>query len=430
MKTPSSLFFGIVLSVVVSRSAIGAELPIVPVPRPVQFERPQLRIQLVEATNFVRAEEARRDFNVDGAGLSVAVLDTGLRLTHRDFTNRIVASKNFTTSGAPDDASDRQGHGTNVTGIVAAKAYGPFQGHTGMAPGAGIVALKVLADDGGGNFNDINRALQWVIDHRAEYKISVVNMSLGALTNDTDDAAYATDDIRLKIQQLRAMRVAVVVAAGNAYYQFNQLAQHAGLTEAAQGMGFPASVRETISVGSVYDSVLGQPMPYQSGAIATVTGPGLICPFSQRLHADRSFYCQTDLFAPGAPITSSGNPSDEGESIDSGTSQAAPIVSGIILLVQQFVLNATGNLPEIDDVERWLRDSAVKIRDGDDERDNVPHTNLEFRRIDAVGALSAARRDLTMQMLREGQPASRLETNRQKKDELRLRTIDSRAYDR
>ena len=94
---------------------------VVPVTAPLQKDGPFLP-ELTEVDPLVRAPDARRDFNVGGAGVTVAVLDTGLRSTHVDFAGRVVPGRNFTADGGHDraDVTDRNGHGTNVAGIVCA----------------------------------------------------------------------------------------------------------------------------------------------------------------------------------------------------------------------------------------------------------------------------------------------------------------------
>jgi hypothetical protein len=89
----------------------------IPKPPPtVQFKEPQLGAALVEASRFIRVTDARDAFEVNGKGLTVAVLDTGLRTSHVDFAGRVVAQQNFTSDGPATDASDKDGHGTNVGG--------------------------------------------------------------------------------------------------------------------------------------------------------------------------------------------------------------------------------------------------------------------------------------------------------------------------
>lgn len=223
-------------------------------------------------------------------------------------------------------------------------------------------------------------------------------MSLGDGDNYHTDDGFAADEMRPVLAELRAQNVAVVVAAGNDYFTHNS----------QQGMGYPAIFRDTISVGAVYDFDEG-PFSYSSGAQAFSTAPDRITPFSQRLHPKVSTACRTDIFAPGAPVTSSGISSDQGESIQHGTSQATPVTVGIVLLMQQYFRSRTGHLPNVDKVEGWLRAGGVKIHDGDDEQDNVLHTGLDFIRLDAVKALEAVRRDLQHAALEFGRPLEALE---------------------
>jgi subtilisin family serine protease len=351
---------------------------------PVQFPTRQIRIQDAEVDSLIRVIQARQSFQVTGSGLTVAVLDTGLRTTHVDFVGRVRSQRNFTTDNQGDvnDSSDGNGHGTNVGGIVVANGN-----HVGIAPGAGIVPLKVLSNSGGGSFDAVNQALQWILDNHTTYNITVASMSLGSETNDNDDAQFQQDETLRLIRQLRDLNIPVVVAAGNDYFNFGQ-----------QGMGYPAILHETVSVGAVYDANVG-PFSSQNGARAFSTAADCITPFSQRLHESVNPNTRTDIFAPGAPITSSGIASDVGESVQQGTSQATPVTSGVILLMQEFFLRTTGKMPSLDTLVTCLRNGAVTINDGDDEKDNVPHTGKNFLRIDAMAALDAVRRSMQINLL-------------------------------
>jgi subtilisin family serine protease len=358
---------------------------IIPSPDPpVQFASKQISVEDAEVDTLIRVVQARKSFLVTGKGLTVAVLDTGLRTTHIDFAGRVRAQRNFTgdNGGDPQNASDGNGHGTNVGGIIVANGN-----HVGIAPDAGIVPLKVLSNSGGGTFAQTNQALQWVIDNHTQFNITAASMSLSSETNDADDTPFQGDETLRLIRQLRALDIPVIVAAGNDYFKFKQ-----------QGMGFPAILRETVSVGAVYDSNVG-PFSYQSGAQAFSTSADRITPFSQRLHETANGNTRTDIFAPGAPITSSGIATDVGESIQHGTSQATPVATGVVLLMQEFYLRTTGKLPSVDTLITALRNGGVVINDGDDEQDNVPHTGKSFLRIDAMSALDAVRKLLQINLL-------------------------------
>lgn len=225
--------------------------------------------RLVQVTSLIGATAARRDFLVDGTGLTVAVVDTGLRTTHADFAGKVVAQVNLTedNEGNGANARDGHGHGTNVAGIVC--AHGD---HLGIAPGANVIPIKVLRNSGTGNLQDVEAALSWILDNHARYGITVVNMSLGDSGNYVGPPLVG--EMARLIHELRELRVAVVVAAGNEYPSLQ-----------TQGMGYPAVIPETISVGAVYDSSMGR-VTDNHGGIAYSTGPGRITPFSQRLHAE------------------------------------------------------------------------------------------------------------------------------------------------
>ena len=354
-----------------------------------QFDEPQFTAELPQVRPLIHLQQAHNEFNVDGAGLTVAVLDTGLRTTHVDFLNRVPAQRNFTADNGndPDNASDGDGHGTNVAGITVADGN-----HDGIAPKAAIIPLKVLPNSGGGSFGMVRDALQWVKDNRATHNITVVNMSLGDSGNYTSDN-FGNDAIRNLIRDLRDQRVAVVVAAGNDFFTHDSV----------QGMGYPGIFRETVSVGAVYDANEGG-FTYSSGASAVSSAPDQITPFSQRLHESLNADLRIDIFAPGAPVTSSGINTDVGESVQHGTSQAAPVTSGVILLMQQYHLRETGELPTVDDLEAWLRRGGVPVADDHGPIDNVMNTGKSFVRIDALGALRAIQTHLERRLLETGQP--------------------------
>ena len=330
--------------------------------------------ELSQVRPLIRVEEAWTRFNVRGRELTVAVLDTGLRSAHIDFAGRIPAQANFTSDNGANksDASDGDGHGTNVGGIIVADGD-----HRGIAPAAKIIPVKVLPNEGGAPFSLIRDGLQWVVDNRETHNITVVNLSLGDSENYTSDN-FADDDIRKLIKKLREQRVAVVASAGNDYFTHSS----------RQGMGYPGIFRETVSVGAVFDANEGG-FTYGSGASCTSSEADQITPFSQRLHGSFNSALRTDIFAPGAPVTSTGILNDRGESIQHGTSQAAPVTSGVILLMQEFCLRERKELPTVDELEEFLRRGAVRIIDEAGDVDNVDNTGESFLRIDALGAIQA-----------------------------------------
>jgi subtilisin family serine protease len=126
-------------------------------------------------TSLIHLDQFRADprfAGIDGRGLSVVVIDTGIDLNHPFFgpdadhngiADRIVYSYDFSGSNDPD-ASDTFGHGSNVASIIGSQD----PTYTGMAPGVNIIALKVFPDgSGSASTDDIAEALDWVVANRA-----------------------------------------------------------------------------------------------------------------------------------------------------------------------------------------------------------------------------------------------------------------------
>ncbi|MEB3218005.1 MAG: S8 family serine peptidase, partial [Nostocales cyanobacterium 94392] len=308
---------------------------------------------------------------IDGNGFATVILDTGIDLNHPFFgsdsnndgvADRIVYHYDFADGDA--DGSDVNGHGSNVSSIVASSN----NTYTGMAPGADIIHLKVFEDNGGGNFGYIEQALQWVIANAATYNIASVNMSLGDSGNyTTPQTLYGIDD---ELAALEAMDIIVVSASGNDFYSFNS----------QQGVAYPSADPNSFSIGAVYDSNSGS-WSYGNGATAYSSGANHITPFSQR---DDNL---TTVFAPGAPITGAGP--NGGTVTQHGTSQASPHIAGIAVLAQQLAEQTLGRRLTVTEFNNLLVSTGVTINDGDDENDNVNNTGLNFKRVD-VQALGEA----------------------------------------
>lgn len=112
-----------------------------------------------------------------GTDITVAVVDSGIHLSHEDLSGRIVAGWNFVEDNAT--AQDDHGHGTHVAGIVGATANNG-KGVVGVAPGVRLMPVRVLRADGSGSATgsgaDVEAGIRWAADHGAQ----VINLSLGS----------------------------------------------------------------------------------------------------------------------------------------------------------------------------------------------------------------------------------------------------------
>jgi serine protease len=225
-----------------------------------------------------------------GAGVTVAVLDTGLDVTHPDIAGlSIVSPQNFVTGSSlygSTNVVDDEGHGTHVTGTIAARTNNGI-GVAGIAPDVSIMPLKVLDSTGSGSFSDVADA----VDYAAAHGANIVNLSLGG-SLDASTAAFVGG----VMDAARAAGVLVVAAAGNA---------------GNSTPFYPAAVPSVVSVSATDDAA----------SSATRDLPASYSDFGPTI----------DIAAPGTNILST---TAGGYQIWSGTSMATPHVSAIAALVE------------------------------------------------------------------------------------------------
>lgn len=225
-----------------------------------------------------------------GKGIGVCILDTGI-YEHIDFTGRIWAFYDFLAFKRRP--YDDNGHGTHVAGLVAGDGTASMGKYRGAAPGCGIIALKVLDRYGTGSQDDVLQALRWIRENRQQYRIRVVNISVGTTCNSKRNHARLLESV----EQLWDEGVVVVTAAGN------QGPRPGSITA-------PGSSKKVITVGSS-DLLEGR-------SAISGRGPTAEC------------VCKPDIVAPGNKIMSCvpGKPYSYG--VKSGTSMSTPLVTGAI----------------------------------------------------------------------------------------------------
>jgi subtilisin family serine protease len=226
-----------------------------------------------------------------GAGVKVAIIDTGIDYTHTDLTNNFDANvKGYDFVNSDSDPMDDNGHGTHVAGIIAAEDNS--EGVVGVAPEAELYALKVLDEKGSGYVSDVVAAIMWATDPNndgnTDDRMDVINMSLGGPYN-----SWLLD-----------------AACLLAYYQDKLI-----LVAAAGNSGNPPGRGDNVGYPAAYDSVIAVAATDQSDGRARWSSTG----------------SELELSAPGVNIYSTYLNNDY-ETL-SGTSMASPHVAGTAALV-------------------------------------------------------------------------------------------------
>jgi subtilisin len=238
-----------------------------------------------------------------GAGIRVAVLDTGIDARHPDFAGRVAFSADF-TGGA--DPSDRQGHGTHVAGTVCGPAT-PAGGRPryGVAPGAELYVYKVLNNQGRGEEGRIIEAMAAAVTA----KCVVLNMSLGRPAGRGAQASEDYENIGAKALLAGSL---VVAAAGN------ESARDHGFIAP---VGYPANSKSIMAVAAV--DALSQVATFSCGGVNPNGG-------------------EVDLAGPGVDVFSATILARGGYASLQGTSMAAPHVAGVACLLAEQHPNVRG----------------------------------------------------------------------------------------
>lgn len=267
--------------------------------------------------------QAVHDAGVRGAGVKVAVIDTGIDYIHDDpldtpyvvdpeFLNNYKGGYDFVNNDA--DPMDDMGHGTHVAGILAAEKNGYLV--VGVAPAVDLYAIKILDANGQGDESSVVLALQWALDNN----IDIVNMSFGTHTN--------VPAMQTAVANAAAQGLLMVAASGNVNpLDFNELLFGCPVAYPA---AYPQVLSTTFTNGN--DALTGY----------SCTGPEV------------DFASPGDQIYSTVPIGSCALCDPHGYASLSGTSMAAPHLAGTVALLLSAGITDSGAPGLFDDVRAQL----------------------------------------------------------------------------
>jgi serine protease AprX len=320
-----------------SMQAVVAELPgsglarvsAAPMVRRISVDRP-LRGALEVTGTTIGARWVSENLGFDGAGVGVAIIDSGVTRSHDDLgANKVAHFADFVDFQA--QPHDGYGHGTHVAGIIAGNGYDSGGARRGIAPGAHLVVLKALDEQGDGYISSAIAAIDYAIEQRTAYNIRVINLSVAAGVFES----YNTDPLTLAARRAVDAGIVVVTAAGN-------LGRNAKGHQQSGGITAPGNAPWVLTVGASSHNGTVDPADDTIASFSSL-GPSLI-----------DAVPKPDLLAPGVGIESL---ADAGSTLFtarpaarrwgtvattappymslSGTSMAAPVVAGTVALMLQ-----------------------------------------------------------------------------------------------
>jgi PGF-pre-PGF domain-containing protein len=309
----------------------------------------EVNIMLQESIPLINADDVHgtqlSGQNITGISQTICIIDTGIHYDHTDLgglgfpNSRVLDGYDFVNDDS--DPDDDNGHGTHVAGIAAASG-----GITGVAPGANIIMIKALDASGSGSFSDLIAGINWCVSNKTAYNISVISLSVGtqAYHNGTFcDGDYPSTTAA--INNAIANNITVVIATGN--------------ENTYTGISAPSCITNATRVTASDKSD-----NYAS-------------------YANRGAGFEDIIVAPGGISANGINSTQDGGGYVKmyGTSMAAPHVSGLVALIQQYNKLKSGNELTVAEVFDIINGTGDLLSDTE--------TSMTWSRIDALAAINS-----------------------------------------
>ena len=316
----------------------------------IDHDRP-VQAHLAQVSNIVGARTVQSNYGLTGAGVGIAVIDSGITNWHDDLTpyagylkSKSIANQRVTgfvdfVNGATQPYDDN-GHGTHVSGIIAGLGVDSDYTRIGVAPLSHIISLKVLDAQGRGVISNVIAAMDYAVENRHAQNIRVINLSIGAAVT----TSYDNDPLTLAAKRAVEAGIVVVSASGNLGRNAAGQTQYGGITS-------PANAPWVLTVGAAN----------HNGTLKRTDDT--VANFSSRGPTAIDHAAKPDIVAPGTGVVSL---SSKGSTLYltkaasllvgstntdympyltlSGSSMAAPVVAGTVALMLEANPNLTPNL--------------------------------------------------------------------------------------
>ncbi len=304
-----------------------------------------VRATLERTGATVFATTVRQQWQFDGTGIGVAVIDSGITPWHDDLANPTGGGQRVDRFvdlvGGHTTPYDNYGHGTHVAGIIAGNGFDSSGNRSGIAPGVRLVVLKALDATGSGVISDVIAAMEYVVTHRAELNTRILNISVATGVYES----YDTDPLTVAAREVVKANIIVCAAAGNlGRNSSNGKVLYSGIT-APGNAPWVLTVGASSHMGTINraDDTMAAFSSRGPTAIDATAKPDLVAPgvgIESLSDPQSALYTSKSAYLLNGTVTTSYKPYLS----LSGTSMSTPVVTGTVALMLQANPSLTPNL--------------------------------------------------------------------------------------